>query len=59
MKYFLGRGAVLDAGTFESERCYYAALTPEITEILRNYKGTLVDPPVICSSKTQTDQYAC
>jgi len=39
VKYFLGKGAILESGTFEGERCYYAALTPEITDILKNFKA--------------------
>jgi ankyrin repeat/BTB/POZ domain-containing protein 1 len=39
VQYFLAKGAILEAGTFEGERCYYAALTKEITTILRNYQG--------------------
>eukprot|EP01112_Ceratiomyxa_fruticulosa_P019659 TRINITY_DN6488_c0_g1_i2.p1 TRINITY_DN6488_c0_g1~~TRINITY_DN6488_c0_g1_i2.p1 ORF type:complete len:583 (+),score=116.64 TRINITY_DN6488_c0_g1_i2:109-1857(+) len=37
--YLLDQGTRLEPGTFEGERCYYAALTTEIHEILRTYKA--------------------
>lgn len=39
--YLLDQGAILDSNTFEGERCFYGALTSEITAILRDYKGTI------------------
>lgn len=42
VEYFLNKGAILDPNTYEGWRCYYAALTDEIHEILKNYKGSYI-----------------
>ena len=39
LSYLLGAGARLDDGTFEAHRCYYAALTENIKNILREAKA--------------------
>jgi ankyrin repeat/BTB/POZ domain-containing protein 1 len=44
--YLLDRGAKLDSNTFEGERCYYAALTDEIENILRTYKAKATINPL-------------
>ena len=42
VKYLLSKGAVLEANTFEAERCYYGALNDEITRLLREFKGMYI-----------------
>ena len=39
LEYLLEHGARLDDGTFEAHRCYYAALTKEIQQVLREAKA--------------------
>jgi hypothetical protein len=48
VKFLLDNGAKLQRGTFDTERSYYGALTPEIQDILNNYKSSYAAPSLSC-----------
>jgi hypothetical protein len=47
-KYLLAHGARCEEDTFEGERCFYAALNPELKNLLKSYKLSAATRDPLC-----------